>query len=157
MGYAGRLVPAKGVADLVEAVALAQKQLPLCLSIAGDGPEAGPLAELAGRKLLPGTWELHDPLGANRLADWYRSLDLLVLPSRTTPGWKEQFGRVLGEAMACAVPVVGSTSGFIPEFVTGTGGGAVYSEGDVAELAETIDPGLPVVRVVREQAEVLRR
>ena len=38
----------------------------------------------------------------------------------------------------CAVPVVGSTSGFIPEFVTGTGGGAVYSEGDVAELAETI-------------------
>ncbi len=38
------------------------------------------------------------------MAAFYNSLDVLVLPSRTLPNWKEQFGRVLIEAMACAGP-----------------------------------------------------
>ena len=46
-----------------------------------------------------------------------RALDALVLPSESTPLWKEQFGHVLIEAMACGVPVVGSDSGAIPEVI----------------------------------------
>jgi len=38
-------------------------------------------------------------------------MDLLVLPSRASSYWKEQLGRVLVEAMACEVPVIGSDSG----------------------------------------------
>ena len=63
---------------------------------------------------------------------------LLVLPSLTTRRWKEQFGRVLGEAMASGVPVAGSSSGFIPEFIHATGGGLVFPEGDAMALARVL-------------------
>ena len=44
-------------------------------------------------------------------------MDVLVVPSTTVPHWKEQFGRVLIEAMACGIPVVGSDSGEIPQVI----------------------------------------
>jgi glycosyltransferase involved in cell wall biosynthesis len=59
-------------------------------------------------------------------------MDVMVLPSRTTPSWKEQFGRVLIEAMSCAVPVVGSSSGEIPTVLGDAG--LIFPEGDVAAL-----------------------
>ena len=65
----------------------------------------------------------------------YAGLDVLVLPSRTTETWTEQFGRVLVEALWCGVPVVGSDSGEIPWVINETGGGVVFPEGDVAALA----------------------
>ena len=55
-----------------------------------------------------------------------------MLPSRSTPSWVEQFGRVLVEAMACAVPVVGSASGEIPNVIGDAG--LVFPEGDVEAL-----------------------
>jgi glycosyltransferase involved in cell wall biosynthesis len=63
-------------------------------------------------------------------------IDALVLPSRTVPTWKEQFGRVIIEAHACGTPVIGSDSGAIPEVVGE--GGVIFAEGNVAQLAETI-------------------
>jgi glycosyltransferase involved in cell wall biosynthesis len=65
-------------------------------------------------------------------------MDVLVLPSRTTRDWAEQFGRVLVEALSCGVPVVGSDSGEIPWVVTTTGGGHVFPEGNVDELARVL-------------------
>jgi glycosyltransferase involved in cell wall biosynthesis len=59
---------------------------------------------------------------------WIAALDCLVLPSRTTQRWKEQFGRVLVEAMATGVPVVGSSSGEIPVVIGDAG--RIFSEGD---------------------------
>jgi glycosyltransferase involved in cell wall biosynthesis len=58
-----------------------------------------------------------------------------LLPSRTTPTWKEQFGRAIVEALWCGVPVVGSDSGEIPWLIELTGGGLVFAEGDRAALA----------------------
>ncbi len=66
------------------------------------------------------------------MPDFYRRLDVLALPSRTTPTWKEQFGRVLIEAMACGVPVVGSDSGEIPHVIGDAG--LIFAEDDVAAL-----------------------
>jgi L-malate glycosyltransferase len=57
-----------------------------------------------------------------------------VLPSRTTRRWKEQFGRILVEAMACGAAVVGSDSGEIPHLIKRSGGGLVFREGQVSEL-----------------------
>jgi glycosyltransferase involved in cell wall biosynthesis len=45
-----------------------------------------------------------------KMATW----DLLVLPSRETPLWMEQLGRVLLEAMALGVPIVAADTGSIP-------------------------------------------
>ena len=72
------------------------------------------------------------------MPQWYAEMDVLVLPSRTTPTWAEQFGRVLTEALSCGTCVVGSDSGEIPWVIGTTGGGMVFPEDDVAALAETL-------------------
>ena len=67
------------------------------------------------------------------------------MPSRTRPNWKEQFGRVIIEAMACGVPVIGSDSGEIPHVIGDAG--LVFSEGDAGGLRDHLarlqaEPGL---------------
>ncbi len=69
----------------------------------------------------------------------FAEMDVLVLPSRTTATWEEQFGRVLVEALWCGTPVVGAESGQIPWVVATTGGGRTYPEGDVGELSRILD------------------
>ena len=59
---------------------------------------------------------------------------MFVLASKTTPGWKEQYGRVLVEAMACGLPVVGSSSGAIPEVLAGYPKGQIFEEENVQDL-----------------------
>jgi glycosyltransferase involved in cell wall biosynthesis len=61
-----------------------------------------------------------------------QGFDVLAGPSLTLPNWKEQFGRMLVEAMACEVPVVGSDSGEIPQVIGD--GGLVVPEGNVEAL-----------------------
>ncbi len=71
-------------------------------------------------------------------------MNALVLPSETTykfktltsVGWKEQFGHVLIEAMACRIPVVGSDSGEIPYVIGDTG--LVFPEGDIEALRDRL-------------------
>ena len=65
-----------------------------------------------------------------------RQVDVLVLPSRRRPNWTEQFGRVLIEAMACQVAVVGAAVGEIP-YVIGDAG-LTFSEGDVEALRDRL-------------------
>ena len=67
---------------------------------------------------------------------FYHTLDVLVLPSRSRPNWKEQFGRVLIEAMACGVPVVGSTCGEIPMVIGDAG--LIFPENDCAALTAAL-------------------
>ncbi len=141
IGYAGRLVESKGVFDLLEAT----KQLEnVQLIFIGDGEARAELEKRAGKSV--------HFLGAQpleKLPQLFSALDCLVLPSRTTASWKEQFGRVLIEAASCGVPVVGSDSGAIP-LVVGQGNnamGLIFREGDVAALSAALirlqtDPNL---------------
>jgi glycosyltransferase involved in cell wall biosynthesis len=71
----------------------------------------------------------------HQVADYYNLADAVVVPSRSTPQWTEQFGRVLIEANACGVPVVAYDSGEIARVLTATGGGVAVPEGDVDRLA----------------------
>ena len=59
------------------------------------------------------------------------------MPSKTTKFWKEQYGRVLIEAMASGVSVVGSSSGAIPEVIGDVG--SIFPEGDIVKLKEAIE------------------
>jgi glycosyltransferase involved in cell wall biosynthesis len=133
IGFAGRLVPEKGIADLVGAARLLDG--PVRLLFVGEGPMR---SELEAVQLPEGTIEVRTGIHHRRMPDAYADMDVLVLPSRTTPTWAEQFGRVLVEALSCGVPVVGSDSGEIPWVVTTTGGGHIFPEGDVEQLARVL-------------------
>jgi glycosyltransferase involved in cell wall biosynthesis len=76
---------------------------------------------------LAGRVSFDDQIPSTQMPGYYRQLDVLVLPSRTRPNWKEQFGRVLVEAMACGVPVIGSDCGEIPHVIGNAG--LVFAEG----------------------------
>jgi glycosyltransferase involved in cell wall biosynthesis len=66
------------------------------------------------------------------------ALDVLVVPSETQPNWKEQFGRVITEAMASGTPVIGSSSGEIPNLIRKSKGGLIFPEKNAAEFAKSL-------------------
>jgi glycosyltransferase involved in cell wall biosynthesis len=156
VGYAGRLVPSKGLGDLLAAVR--RLQAPVELVMIGDGETR---AELDGQEIPGSRVRILDGLSHEQMAAGYAQLDVLALPSHTTPTWKEQFGRVIVEALWCGVPVVGSDSGEIPWLIELTGGGLVFPEGDDARLAEQLqrlreDPALRKELAARGRAQVER-
>lgn len=131
IGYAGGFVPEKGVDTLLHACA----RLPGAwrLRLAGSGDEQPALARLAEALGIAARLEWLTKIPSTAMPLFYHSLDALVLPSRTRPNWMEQFGRVLVEAMACGVPVIGSDSGEIPHVIGDAG--LVFAEGEAAALA----------------------
>jgi len=135
IGYVGRLVEEKGIDLLLQAAAQCQSQWQV--RIVGSGPFRPPLEALAKRLGIASSVQIQPPLPSTEIPHFMQGLDVLVLPSRTRPNWKEQFGRVIVEAMACGVPVVGSSSGEIP-FVVGEAG-LIFPEGDVNALRDALD------------------
>jgi glycosyltransferase involved in cell wall biosynthesis len=101
--YAGRLVPEKGVRELIEATA----SLPeVGLVIVGDGPERRALEATAAAL---GATDRIRFVGAVAHADvprYLRHADVVVAPS-----WFEERGRVVLEAMAAGTPVIAARSG----------------------------------------------
>ena len=132
VGYAGGLLPEKGLDTLLHAVAARNE--PWRLRLAGQGEAEGALRALAATLGITDRVEFVGKVESDAMPDFYRTLDVFVLPSRTTPSWKEQFGRVLIEAMAAGVVVVGSDSGEIPHVIGDAG--CIFPEGDVAALHE---------------------
>jgi glycosyltransferase involved in cell wall biosynthesis len=154
VGYLGRLVPQKGVLDLIEALPLLPAHI--CLRLVGEGLLRPQIVARAAELGLSTRVELIS--WTNDVPAELRRLDALVLPSHSTPTWKEQFGRVLIEAMSCGVPVVGSSSGEIPQVIGA--GGLIYPEGDIAALAAALrrlagDPALGAELGRRGRARVL--
>lgn len=131
LGYVGRLVPEKGLSDVLRA--MQRCPMPVGLSLLGAGPEKAGLVALAATLNISERVSFLEPRDPDGVAEFISSLDALVLMSRTTRTWKEQFGRVIMEAHACGVPVIGSNSGSIPEVVGP--GGWIVPEGDAEALA----------------------
>jgi hypothetical protein len=134
LAYVGRLVPEKGVDLLLLAASILKT--PWRLTILGDGPERPALEALAATL---GLGEQVRFLGArlhHEVAAIWPDTDALILPSRSTPRWKEQLGHVLLEAMAHGVATAGSTCGAIPEVIGNAG--LLFAEGSAESLAETL-------------------
>lgn len=134
VGFVGRLVPEKGVDLLIRACKTLDR--PWRLRIVGDGEERARLIELAARLGVADAVEFVGAVSSSDVPSLLRSLSALALPSRTFPNWREQFGRVLPEAMACGVPVVGSNSGEVPRVIGDAG--LIVPEGEWEPLGEAL-------------------
>ncbi len=134
IGFVGRLVPEKGVLDLWEAFLPMADQAILVLI--GEGPLRETILAQARKAGVKERVEVKGYIPYAEMPSALKDLDILVLPSRTTLHWKEQFGHVLAEAMAVGVPVIGSDSGAIPEVIGDAG--LVFPERDVAALRERL-------------------
>ncbi|HEU4454162.1 MAG TPA: glycosyltransferase family 4 protein [Longimicrobium sp.] len=133
VGFLGRFVPEKGIETLMQALDRI-RDLPWRALFVGGGPH-----EWAVRR-----WGEHFPARVRvvkgvrheAVPGYLNGMDVLCAPSLTTEVWREQFGRMLVEAMACGVAVLGSDSGEIPHVVGGAG--RIAAEGDVDAWADAL-------------------
>ena len=138
LGYVGRVLPQKGLDDVVAAIASSGRNI--MLHVLGDGPDRERIAQMAVERKIEAHIQFFDPRPADGVAEFMNSVDCLVLMSRATYKWKEQFGRVIIEAQACGIPVIGSDSGAIPS-VIGVGGWIVPNRDsmDFSRLLQRLD------------------
>ena len=134
IGYAGRLVPEKGLWVLLEAVERLAGDWELRLI--GQGPLEDALRGRIAQRGIEDRVRLVGRVSSGDMPRHLAELDILALPSLTRPNWAEQFGRVLVEAMSCEVAVVGSDSGEIPRVIGDAG--LVVPEGDPAALCAAL-------------------
>lgn len=132
VGYAGGLVPHKGVDVLLRAVALLSDHT-VPVTIAGDGPERTTLVSLAKELGISDrvTWlgEVDRPA----VAEAFRKVRVVAVPSR-----RDAFGLVAVEGLACGTPVVASDVGGLGSILTPTCGTAV-PPGDAQALAAALE------------------
>lgn len=135
-GYAGRFVEEKGVHILIDAFAKTPFAEKAQLALVGRGPFEDELRRQCQQLNLTDRVHFISGLKHDQMPEVLNAFDVLVLPSLIRKHWREQFGHVIIEALACGKPVIGSDTEPIPE-VMGPGGLA-FREGDAEELAAAL-------------------
>lgn len=133
IGFVGRFVPEKGLGLLMRA--LERLTSPWQALFVGEGVLEGDLRLWAGQR--PDRVRVLTGVRHGEMASTLNAIDILCLPSQTGPRWRESFGRVLIEAFACGVCVVGSDSGEIPHVIADAG--LVLGERDEDGWVEALD------------------
>lgn len=129
--HASNMRPVKNVDQVIRIFARVRAKLPCRLAMVGDGPECNPARQLAEELgvvedvLFLGNQESTEELLA--------MCDVLLLPSET-----ESFGLVALEAMSCAVPVVASRRGGLPEVIQHGKTGFLYEPHDTEQMARAV-------------------
>lgn len=132
IGYIGRMLRGKGLNVLAAALAMIESEA-WQLLVVGDGPERESFEQKLRTAGLDKRAEFTGAINFALVPEYFHRLDLLVIPTETTKRIREQFGRVIVEAMASGVPVIGSTCGAIPEVIGHAG--LVFPEGNASALA----------------------
>jgi glycosyltransferase involved in cell wall biosynthesis len=133
VGFAGRLIPGKGLDDLLRAFAHASAGVPLRLLVAGIGPEEERLLGLT-RKLGVAS-KVSFCGGVNDMGAFWHRCDFSATPSNS---FVESFSMVTLEAMASGKACVASRNGAIPELVVDGVTGTLVTAGDIDEMAEAL-------------------
>ena len=134
--FAGRLMPEKGVFDLLVAYKSLTPELrsTVGLILVGDGESEADLRRSA-REITPGTIVLPGFTQREELASYYALADALVFPSRSDP-----WGLVVNEAMACGAPIIASSAaGCVSDLVEDGWNGFVVEPGDVHALSRAMN------------------
>jgi starch synthase len=140
--FVGRLVPEKGVFDLLNAFAMLHRNVrKALLIIVGSGPSR--IRAQINRHILNlgirSQVKFLGGLSYSLMPDVHNLADVLCLPSTETKTWEEQFGYALVEAMACGKPVVSTTTGSIPEIVKDGTTGVLVNPNNPHMLKESLE------------------
>lgn len=130
--FAGRLVPQKGVGDLLSLwpqVRATVKPKPLLL-ICGDGPKREDLESIVRTRSIHGVRFAGAVQGIER---YYQASDLFVLPS-----YAEGNSNAMMESMACGLPVVSTNVGGAPEMLGPHGPSCLVAPGDKEGLRKKL-------------------
>jgi glycosyltransferase involved in cell wall biosynthesis len=155
IGYVGRFVSEKGILTLIKALT-GLKKLSWKLLLLGRGELEAKIIEEMAQAGIKDRLILVESVPHDLVPRYINLMNTLVLPSETNyefktlsaVGWKEQFGHVLIEAMACKVPVIGSDSGEIPNVIGDAG--LIFPEKDALALQSCL-------RALREQPELAKK
>lgn len=130
-----RLVPRTGVDVLVAA----SGHLPGAhLAVVGDGPERGRLQEQAEQAGIAGRVTFAGRVSDGDLPRWYRSADVVAVPSVAHENW----GLTVDEALACGTPVVASRLGGLPAALAALPADCLVPPGNAGALADRLRTGL---------------
>lgn len=147
VGYLGRFVPDKGLDLLTRALdQLACDWRAMFVGAGPMEPELRKWAARSGDRVRLCTDVTHDHVPA-----YLNAMNVLCAPSQTMPNWKEQFGRMVVEAFAAGLPIIGSDSGEIPFVIKDSG--LVVGEKDEAGWTRAIGDLLANPNQCRELAD----
>ncbi len=153
VGYTGRFVEEKGIRVLLEA--LVGVGFDFQLLMLGRGPLEEEIRSFAAKQGWGDRLKIVSGVGHSDIARYQNCMDVMVVPSLTRPFWKEQFGHVLIEAMACEVPVIGSDSAEVPHVIGEAG--IITPEGDVAALRAALARAAASTELRRQLGQAGRR
>ncbi len=135
IGFAGSLLEEKGIRIFLKLIPHLLSEFPLLkFKIAGTGPLRSEVEKFCEENKFTSV----DYIGAKspgNMPDFFRALDILIVPSLTRPHWREQFGRVIVEALACGTTVLGSDSGEIPFVIDDPT--CIFKENNLHDLSKT--------------------
>ena len=139
--FAGRIQRLKGPQILIKAAALLRSRRPdidLQLTILGavSGAKDFDLKSLISAAGMDDVVTHHPPVSAPELASWFRSADVVVMPS-----YSESFGLVALEAQACGTPVVATKVGGLSRAIFDGRTGLLvegHKPGDWADVLEAL-------------------
>jgi glycosyltransferase involved in cell wall biosynthesis len=127
LGFCGRMIPEKGL-GLIARVADHMAPGTHLLMVGSSGPMSGQFVNRPNVTVLPP----QDPFALGHI---FQRMHVLLVPSRSTFNWEEQFGRVIHEAKNFGLPVLASRSGSIPEFLPED---CLFPEDDLATLSKQL-------------------
>lgn len=145
IGYIGRLLPERGVDQLLQS--LNHVMGPWTLALLGTGPEQEALELMAQRFGQASRLRWLGGAGRDAIERLWGEIDVLVVPSRATPTWVERYHPMLVEAMARGLAVAVMQTGALPELVG--------DAGIVAHSPEALGLGLQALLAEPERRRAL--
>jgi glycosyltransferase involved in cell wall biosynthesis len=139
IAYFGRLIPEKGIHILIKALESLKKydwQLMMDEFDEYASDYNGKINHLLNNSGILDR-VIHVRPDHFHIGGYMNAADIIIVPSVAVPNWKEQYGRVAAEAMACGKLVVASDSGALPELLGGYG--LLFKEGNTVDLAEILE------------------
>lgn len=138
--FVGRVVDDKGVIYLCRAVnKLNSQRLKVHLDIIGDGPGLDRLRHFVDKNNAQKFITIHGGKNLTQLPGFYRQADVFVGPSiQGKSGWKEAFGVVFAEALACGTPVIATDVGGTRDIVKDGKNGFIVPQKDSEAIAEKL-------------------